>query len=221
MIKVDNVSKVYPQGTAALNNINFNLDVGEMVFLTGASGAGKTSLLKLLMLAERPTKGAIYVSNVNVASLSGASIAAYRRQVGFVFQDHQLLMSKTVFDNVALPLRISGFPIENIAKRVRAALNSVGLLDKISSNVAQLSGGELQRAGIARAVVHRPKLLFADEPTGNLDPELSKDIMELLVRFQNSGTSIILATHDSSLINRYSQRVILLKNGYLIKDSRS
>ena len=130
-------------------------------------------------------------------------------------------MSKTVFDNVALPLRISGFPIENIAKRVRAALNSVGLLDKISSNVAQLSGGELQRTGIARAVVHRPKLLFADEPTGNLDPELSKDIMELLVRFQNSDTSIILATHDSSLINRYSQRVILLENGYLIKDSRN
>jgi cell division transport system ATP-binding protein len=130
-------------------------------------------------------------------------------------------MSKTVFDNVALPLKISGFPIENIAKRVRAALNSVGLLDKISSNVAQLSGGELQRTGIARAVVHRPKLLFADEPTGNLDPELSKDIMELLVRFQNSGTSIILATHDSSLINRYSQRVILLENGYLVEDSRS
>jgi cell division transport system ATP-binding protein len=130
-------------------------------------------------------------------------------------------MSKTVFDNVALPLRISGFPLENIAKRVRAALNSVGLLDKISSNVAQLSGGELQRVGIARAVVHRPKLLFADEPTGNLDPELSKDIMELLVRFQNSGTTIILATHDSLLINQYSQRVILLENGNLMKDSRS
>lgn len=175
MIRFDNISKRYPGGFEALNNISFEMDVGEMAFLTGHSGAGKSTLLKLLMLMERPSSGNLLINGQNINRLSKSQIPIYRRQVGVVFQNHQLLLERTVFDNVALPLQVSGYPRTEIGRRVRAALDGVGLLDKEQQKPIALSGGEQQRVGIARAVVHKPRILLADEPTGNLDPQLSRD----------------------------------------------
>lgn len=218
MIRFDAVSKRYLGGMEALRHVDFELAVGEMAFLTGHSGAGKSTLLKLLMLMERPTVGAVLVNGKNLNRLPASQIPFYRRKVGVVFQNHQLLFDRTVYENVALPLQVSGFPVADIGRRVRAALDSVGLLDKEKQNPIALSGGEQQRVGIARAVVHKPRILLADEPTGNLDPELSTEIMSLFHRFQEVGVTVLIATHDIDLINRMNLRIMRLDQGELIDD---
>ncbi|MBT5387719.1 MAG: cell division ATP-binding protein FtsE [Porticoccaceae bacterium] len=218
MIRFDNISKRYPGGFEALNNISFEMDAGEMAFLTGHSGAGKSTLLKLLMLMERPSSGNLLINGQNINRLSSAQIPIYRRQVGVVFQNHQLLLERTVFDNVALPLQVSGYPRSEIGRRVRAALDGVGLLDKEQQKPLALSGGEQQRVGIARAVVHKPRILLADEPTGNLDPQLSSEIMALFSRFQNVGVTVLIATHDINLINQMQLRIMRLNEGQLMDD---
>ena len=213
MIHFDNVSKRYPGGYEALSGVNLHLDAGELAFLTGHSGAGKSTLLKLLMLLEHPTSGALLINGKNVSRLSNYRIPSYRRQLGVVFQDHQLLMDRTVFDNVALPLQVAGFSRKETGRRVRAALDSVGLLSKEKQSPLALSGGEQQRVGIARAVVHKPRILLADEPTGNLDPELSAEIMNLFQRFQDVGVTVLIATHDIDLIHRLNHRIVRLDQG--------
>ena len=218
MIRFDNLSKRYPGGFEALKNVSFEMEAGEMAFLTGHSGAGKSTLLKMLMLMERPTSGNLLINGKNLNRLSNSQIPMYRRQVGVVFQNHQLLLDRTVFDNVALPLQVSGYPSSEIGRRVRAALDGVGLLDKEQQKPTALSGGEQQRVGIARAVVHKPRILLADEPTGNLDPELSSEIMALFRRFQNVGVTVLIATHDISLINRMQLRIMRLEEGELSDD---
>ena len=218
MICFDNLSKRYPGGFEALKNVSFEMDAGEMAFLTGHSGAGKSTLLKMLMLMERPTSGNLLINGKNLNRLSNSQIPIYRRQVGVVFQNHQLLLDRTVFDNVALPLQVSGYPSSEIGRRVRAALDGVGLLEKEQQKPIALSGGEQQRVGIARAVVHKPRILLADEPTGNLDPELSSEIMALFRRFQNVGVTVLIATHDITLINRMQLRIMRLEEGELTDD---
>ena len=215
MIRFDNVSKRYESGLEALKRVNFELEAGEMAFLTGPSGAGKSALLKLLMLMERPSSGTLLINGKNLNRLSRSSIPSYRRQIGVVFQNHQLLSDRTVFDNVALPLQILGYPISETGRRVRAALDGVGLLEKEANNPLTLSGGEQQRVGIARAVVHKPKILLADEPTGNLDPKLSTEIMSLFRRFQSVGVTVLIATHDINLINRLDHRIMYLEDGIM------
>lgn len=218
MICFDNLSKRYPSGFEALRNVSFTMEAGEMAFLTGHSGAGKSTLLKMLMLMERPTSGNLLINGKNLNRLSTAQIPMYRRQVGVVFQNHQLLLDRTVFENVALPLQVSGYPAVEIGRRARAALDGVGLLDKERERPMTLSGGEQQRVGIARAVVHKPRILLADEPTGNLDPELSSEIMALFRRFQSVGVTVLIATHDISLINRMQLRIMRLEDGGLTDD---
>jgi cell division transport system ATP-binding protein len=218
MIHFDNVSKRYPEGYEALSGVNLHLDAGELAFLTGHSGAGKSTLLKLLMLLERPTSGALLINGKNVSRLSNYRIPSYRRQLGVVFQDHQLLMDRTVFDNVALPLQVAGYSRKETGRRVRAALDSVSLLSKEKQSPLALSGGEQQRVGIARAVVHKPRILLADEPTGNLDPELSAEIMNLFQRFQDVGVTVLIATHDIDLINRLNHRIVRLEQGSVVDD---
>ena len=218
MIRFDNISKRYPSGLEALKRVNFELEAGEMAFLTGPSGAGKSTLLKLLMLMERPSSGTLLINGKNLNRLSRSLIPSYRRQIGVVFQNHQLLSDRSVFENVALPLQISGYPSSETGRRVRAALDGVGLLGKESHNPLTLSGGEQQRVGIARAVVHKPKILLADEPTGNLDPTLSAEIMALFRRFQSVGVTILIATHDINLINSLDHRIMHLEDGILTDD---
>jgi len=215
MIEFDNVSKRYPDGHEALSQVNFALDAGEMAFLTGHSGAGKSTLLKLIMLMERPSGGQLLVNGKKLNRLHKSQIPYYRRRVGVVFQNHQLLFDRSVFDNVALPMLVSGAQHRDIERRVRAALDKVGLLSKEKLNPVQLSGGEQQRIGIARAVVHTPRILLADEPTGNLDPELSAEIMKLFEDFRNVGVSVLVATHDIALISRMDERVLTLDHGRL------
>ena len=218
MIRFDNISKRYPSGLEALKRVNFELEAGEMAFLTGPSGAGKSTLLKLLMLMERPSSGTLLINGKNLNRLSRSLVPSYRRQIGVVFQNHQLLSDRSVFENVALPLQISGYPSSETGRRVRAALDGVGLLGKESHNPLTLSGGEQQRVGIARAVVHKPKILLADEPTGNLDPTLSAEIMALFRRFQSVGVTILIATHDINLINSLDHRIMHLEDGILTDD---
>lgn len=213
MIHFDNLSKRYPGGDEALKSINLHMDAGELAFLTGHSGAGKSTLLKLLMLLERPTSGTLLINGKNINRLANSKIPSYRRQLGVVFQDHQLLMDRSVYDNVALPLQVAGQPRKEIGRRVRAALDAVGLLAKERHSPMMLSGGEQQRVGIARAVVHKPPILLADEPTGNLDPALSAEIMALFRRFQDVGVTVLIATHDVELINQMNCRIIRLHQG--------
>jgi len=215
MIEFDNVSKRYPDGHEALSQVSFAIDAGEMAFLTGHSGAGKSTLLKLIMLMERPSGGQLLVNGKNLSRLHKSQIPYYRRRVGVVFQNHQLLFDRSVFDNVALPMQVSGAQHRDIERRVRAALDKVGLLSKEKLNPVQLSGGEQQRIGIARAVVHTPRILLADEPTGNLDPELSAEIMTLFEDFRNVGVSVLVATHDIALISSMGERVLTLDHGRL------
>jgi len=215
MIRFDAVSKRYVGGSEALSGVDFSLAGGEMAFLTGHSGAGKSTLLKLLMVMERPSLGSILVNGHNIGRLPARQIPYYRRQLGVVFQDHRLLTDRTVFDNIALPLQVSGLRSSEIAKRVRAALSAVGLAGFESKRPLALSGGEQQRVGIARAVVHKPRIVLADEPTGNLDPELSAEIMTLFQRFQQSGVAVMVATHDVELIRRANCRVLHLDHGRL------
>jgi cell division transport system ATP-binding protein len=218
MIRFDNLSKRYPGGFEALRNVSFEMDSGEMAFLTGHSGAGKSTLLKLLMLIERPTAGNLLINGKNLNRLAKSRIPYYRRQLGVVFQNHQLLFDRSVFENVALPLQVSGYTPGEIGRRVRAALDGVGLLDREKQSPIELSGGEQQRVGIARAVVHKPKILLADEPTGNLDPQLSAEIMALFKRFQDVGVTVLIATHDIDLINKMNLRIMRLNQGELELD---
>ena len=216
MIHFKNVTKRYPGGHVGLDQISFHLERGEIAFLTGHSGAGKSTLLKLIMLMERPTSGSIAVGGHDTAKLGRGQIPYFRRNIGVVFQDHQLLHDRTVFDNVALPLIIAGYSKQESAGRVRAALDMVGLLDREKNLPVELSGGEQQRVGLARAVVNRPPLILADEPTGNLDPKLSSEIMKLFENFNQVGVSVLIATHDLALIARMQQRVLTLDKGRLI-----
>ena len=215
MIKFERVSKRYEQRDA-LRDVSVEIAAGEMVFLTGHSGAGKSTMLRLLMLLDRASSGRLLVNGNDVATIRGARIAKYRQDFGIVFQDHRLLFDRSIFDNVALPLEIAGFHPRDIGRRVRAALDKVGLLGRESANPVVLSGGEQQRVGIARAVVARPKILVADEPTGNLDPGLSAEIMGLFDAFHRVGVTVIVASHDLALISRLRHRIITLKEGRLI-----
>ena len=192
---------------------------GQMAFLTGHSGAGKSTLLKLIALLERSSRGQIFINGQNLAKISRRRIPYYRRNIGIIFQDHQLLFDRTVFDNVALPLIIAGQPQREIGKRVRAALDKVGLLSKEKLYPITLSGGEQQRVGIARAVVNKPLLLLADEPTGNLDPELSRDIMHLFEEFRQVGVTVLIASHDLALIQTLPNRILTLRQGQLVNDT--
>ena len=218
MIQFDRVSKRYPNGKDALSKVDFTLPAGQLTFLTGHSGAGKSTLLKLIMMIERPTQGQVLIDNQNLNGFSNRQIPLLRRKIGMVHQNHQLLFDRSVFDNVALPLVIAGYARADIGKRVRAALDKVGLLDKEKLNPIMLSGGEQQRVGIARAVVNKPPLLLADEPTGNLDPALSEEIMDLFKDFARVGVAVLIATHDLSLIARYNHRLLTLREGRLIHD---
>lgn len=215
MINFERVSKRY-EHRDALRDVSVEIAAGEMVFLTGHSGAGKSTVLRLLMLLDRASSGRLLVNGNDVATIRGARIAKYRQDFGIVFQDHRLLFDRSIFDNVALPLEIAGFHPRDIGRRVRAALDKVGLLGRESANPVVLSGGEQQRVGIARAVVARPKILVADEPTGNLDPGLSAEIMGLFDAFHRVGVTVIVASHDLALISRLRHRIITLKEGRLI-----
>jgi cell division transport system ATP-binding protein len=220
MIRFDNVSKRYPSGQEALRELTFELAQGEMAFVTGHSGAGKSTLLKMIALLDRPTRGQVHVNGQNLAQARRRAIPQLRRRIGMVFQDHRLLMDRTVYDNVALPLIIAGVAREEIGKRVRASLDKVGLLGREADAPVALSTGEQQRVGIARAIVAKPPVLIADEPTGNLDPQLSAEIMTLFGAFQQVGTTVLIASHDLALIKRMGKRVLVLNHGKLIDDFR-
>ena len=218
MINFDNVSKRYPGGHDGLSNVSFRIEPGEMVFLTGHSGAGKSTLLKLIGLLERATRGQVVVGGRNLTQLPNRKIPYHRREVGMIFQDHRLLHDRTVFDNIALPLVVSGMGHKEVGRRVRAALDKVGLLNKERAAPITLSGGEQQRVGIARAVVSKPPLVLADEPTGNLDPALSMEIMALFESFNQVGVTLLIATHDIELISRLGKRILTLDKSQLSRD---
>jgi cell division transport system ATP-binding protein len=214
-IQFTNVSKRYDSGQEALRSVDFTLESGEMAFLTGHSGAGKSTLLKLLTRVEQPSRGDVWVGDQNLSELSRNEIPHFRRTLGVVYQNHRLLEDRTVYQNIALPLRIAGYNEEDIGRRVRAALDRVGLLESEQKFPQALSSGEQQRIGIARAIVHKPRVLIADEPTGNLDPRLSLDIMSLFEQFNRIGTTVLIATHDVALIKRMRHRVLILDKGRL------
>ncbi len=216
MIRFERVSKRYPNGREALRDVTLQIGAGEFVFLTGRSGAGKSSILKLISLLERPTRGTVTVNGQDTGNLPARAIPAFRRRLGVVFQDHQLLMDRPVYDNVALPLIVSDTPFRDIDKRVRAALDQVGLLQYERALPLELSIGEQQRVGIARAVVARPTILIADEPTGNLDHALARDVMQLFKRFQEVGVTVVIATHDLALVQEFGQREIHIADGQVI-----
>lgn len=216
MILFDHVTKRYPNGREALAGVTFEVGRGEMVFLTGRSGAGKSTVLKLIALLERPTRGTVLVGGRNLGTLRPRHIAAHRRSLGMVFQDHKLLADRPVYDNVALPLVVAGSSLKETDKRVRAALDQVGLLGKERLLPLELSVGEQQRVGIARAVVSKPELLIADEPTGNLDPDLALEVMRLFKRFQDVGVTVVVATHDLHVVHEFGQRTIVLEDGRIL-----
>ncbi|HLA72461.1 MAG TPA: cell division ATP-binding protein FtsE [Steroidobacteraceae bacterium] len=219
MISFDNVAKRYPNGREALAGVTFNIQPGEFVFLTGRSGAGKSSVLKLIALLERPSRGTVTVGGQNTGKLKPGKIPAFRRAIGVVFQDHKLLLDRPIYDNVALPLVVAGTPLKEVDRRVRAALAQVGLLGRERSSPLELSVGEQQRVGIARAVVSKPQLLIADEPTGNLDPGLAIEVMRVFKRFQEVGVTVIIASHDPHLVEQFGQREIVLDAGRIVTDT--
>jgi len=216
MISLSAVCKRYPQGYEALKDITLSIAAGELVFVTGHSGAGKTTLLKLIAAIERPTSGSVIVNGQNAGAMSARAIPFLRRNFGLIFQDHKLLYDRSVFDNVALPLQIIGYDRRDTARRVRAALDKVGLLGKERALPITLSGGEQQRLAIARAIVHRPAILLADEPTGNLDPDYGAQIGELFRSFNQVGVTVVIATHDAPLAERLKPRLVTLRNGALV-----
>jgi len=221
VIHFTEVSKRYPGGFEALRQVGFHIRRGEMVFLTGQSGAGKSTLLRLIALIERASSGQILVNGLHLGRLPDAKVPYVRRGMGLIFQDHRLLFDRSVFDNVALPLLIAGYRHQDIRRRVRAALDKVGLLDKERQYPITLSGGQQQRVGIARAVVNKPPLLLADEPTGNLDPALSKEIMQLFAEFNQVGVTVLIASHALTLVKSMKRRVLVLQEGRLIADTAS
>lgn len=218
MIRFEQVSKTYSGGQQALRQVSFHVTPGEMVFLTGHSGAGKSTLLKLISVMERPTVGKVLINGHDISRIERRKIPFVRRDIGMIFQNHQLLRDRTVFDNVSLPLVIEGYTRKEIEKRVFVALERVGLANKAKNLPQALSGGEQQRVGIARAVVNKPPILLADEPTGNLDPKLSLEIIKLFEDFNKAGVSVFIATHDLGLIARMKYRTLTLKKGQMITD---
>lgn len=219
MIIFNEVSKRYPSGYQALQQVSFHLKHGELAFLTGHSGAGKTTLLRLIALIERNTGGQILVHGYNLSRLSANLVPYLRRRIGMTFQDHRLLFDRTVFDNVALPLMVAGYRHQEIRRRVRAALDKVGLLNKEKSYPITLSAGQQQRVGIARAVVNKPPILLADEPTGNLDPSLAREVMSLFAQFNQVGVTVLIASHALGLIKSMGYRTLILQEGNLIGDT--
>lgn len=218
MIRLENVLKKYDNGVIALNNIDLNIKLGEFVFLIGPSGAGKSTLLKLLSNEELPTKGSIFIDNVNITKLSRRQVPFHRRKLGIVFQDFKLLANKTVYENVAYALEIVGASGADIKRQVPNVLALVNLYDRAKSYPNQLSGGELQRVAIARAVVNKPQLLLADEPTGNLDEDTAYEIMEILDNINKNGTTVLMATHAKNIVDQYKKRVIRIDNGVVARD---
>ncbi len=219
MIQFREVSKRYPNGHEALAGVTFRLESGEMAFLTGHSGAGKSTLLKMIPLIERPSGGEVVVRNQRLAGVARRRIPQVRRHIGVIFQDTKLLFDRNVFENVALPLQIAGdLHPRDVARRVRAALDKVGLLRHENAMPFALSGGEQQRVGIARAVVNRPEVLIADEPTGNLDPDLSREIMALFEQFNQVGVTVLVASHDLELISQLKKRILVLRQGRMVAD---
>lgn len=216
MITFDRVSKRYDTGLQALRGVSFELGRGQMAFLTGHSGAGKSTLLKLIPLIERPSGGRLLIDGVDVSRVTNAQVPLLRRRIGLIFQDHNLLFDRSVYDNVALPLEIAGHDPREIPRRTRAALDKVGLLRKERANPIALSTGERQRVGVARAVVNRPAILLADEPTGNLDPELSQEIMQLFIQFSQIGVTTLIASHDLALIQGLGHPLLHLEGGEMI-----
>ena len=215
MIRFDNVTKRYDGAREALKGVSFQLAPGELAFLTGRSGAGKSTVLKLIALIEHPTRGTVTVDGRNLGKLPDRDIPAHRQQIGMVFQDNKLLGDRSAYENVALPLIINGTGEREIGRRVRAALDQVGLLDRERHPPRALSAGEQQRLGIARAIVNRPKVLIADEPTGNLDPDLALEVMGLFKRLNDVGTTMLVATHDLHLVERFGSRRIILAGGQI------
>jgi len=215
VIRFNQVSKRYPGGYAALKNLSFEIAAGEMIFLTGHSGAGKSTLLKLIAAIERPNGGTVLVNGQNIGKIKTGAVPYLRRNLGLIFQDHKLLFDRSLFDNVMLPLQIVGFDHRESAKRVRAALDKVGLLKREKANPISLSGGEQQRLCIARAIVNRPSILLADEPTGNLDSDSANAIMDIFKSFHQVGATLLISTHDESLLREYKGRSLSLKQGEL------
>ena len=218
VLRFDNVSKQYPGGQIALEGVSFEVQAGEMLFLTGHSGAGKSTLLRLVHLSERPSRGAVVFNDRNLNKVRGGRVPLHRRNVGVVFQNHQLLVDRSVGENVALPLILRGMKRGEIGKRVRSLLERLGLGARERALPSQLSAGEQQRVGIARALVAEPALLVADEPTGNLDPTLSAEIMALFAALPERGTSVLVASHDLNLVKRMKKRVLVLDHGRLADD---
>jgi len=215
VIRFDRVCKRYPGGYEALKNVSFEITAGEMVFLTGHSGAGKSTLLNLIAAIEHPNSGSVVVNGQNVAKLKGGALPYLRRNLGLIFQDHKLLFDRSVFDNVVLPLQICGFTQRECTARARAALDKVGLLAREKANPIALSGGEQQRLCIARAIVNRPSILLADEPTGNLDADYAHDIMDIFKSFHQAGVTLLIATHDEDSLRQHATRTLTLKHGEL------
>ena len=221
MIQFTNVFMTYPSGNKALQDINLIIEKGEMVYISGRSGAGKSTLLKLINLIDRHTRGQIIVKGQNLERISRKRIPMFRRNVGFIFQNHRLLDDRTIFDNVALPLIISGSNHQEVKRRVQAALDKVDLLSKINSYPMELSGGEQQRIGGARAVVNRPAILIADEPTGNLDPMLSREMMKLFEQFNQVGVTVLIASHELDMIKHMNKRIIILNKGRILNNDNT
>lgn len=217
-IKFKNVEKTYKNGVNAVYDMNLDIKKGEFVFIIGASGSGKSTLIKMLYREEKPTSGEIYVGGVNVAKVKNSKVYKLRRKIGIVFQDYKLLPKLTVYENVAFALEIYGLPTDEVKRKVLKALDLVGLKSRTKSYPDQLSGGEQQRVAIARAIVNSPKLLICDEPTGNLDPDTSLEVMKVIEKINDLGTTIVMATHDREMVDKMKKRVILLDNGKLIKD---
>lgn len=218
MIQFERVSKIYPSGQTALNEVNFRLPAGRMAFLTGPSGAGKSTLLKLIPQIERPSSGKVLINGTDIGRLAQWRIPHFRRRIGLIFQNPNLLNELSVFDNIALPLRIQHYPREETARRVRAALDKVGLLDREKARPMELSGGEQQRINIARALVAKPSIILADEPTGNLDPALALDIMRLFTQFNAAGVTMLIATHALGLISQFDAPRLILQDGQLHRE---
>ena len=221
MIKLKNVTKKYKNDQYALKNIDLEINSGEFVFIVGASGAGKSTLMKLLYSEEKPTTGVVSIGGINIANIKNNKIPNLRRCMGIVFQDYKLLQNQTVFDNVAYVIRTLGISSKEINARVQGALRIVGLYDKMNATPSELSGGEQQRVGIARAIVNGPPLLIADEPTGNLDPQNSMEIMQILDPINQRGITVIVSTHDNNIVDYFRKRVVKLDHGEIVTDKQA
>ncbi len=220
MIQFQNVSKVYPNGVPALNNVNMFIDKGEFVFLVGPSGAGKTTLINMIIRRELPTQGIIYIGRKNIVKMRESEVATFRRNIGVIFQDFKLLPNKNVFENISFALEVIEASRKDILKQVPAVLELVGLKDKAKIFPSELSGGEQQRVSLARAIVNRPLVLLADEPTGNLDPDTSWGIMDLLLEINKRGTTVIMATHNKTIVDKMRRRVVALECGRISRDEQ-